>query len=454
MQTIQTDIAIIGAGLTGLTAAFYLRKQGKNVRLIEKNNWIGGQIRTFEADGFVFESGPNTGAISNPEVAELFTALSSACELEIADENAEKRLIWKGDRFWKLPDGLIGGITTPLFTFPDKLRILGEPFRKKGDNPDETVGELATRRLGKSFMDYAVTPFVSGVYAGDPMTLVTRYALPKLYRLEQNYGSFIKGSIARMKEPKTERDRLATKKVFSVKGGLSRLTQALADAIGKENIDLSARSVTIQPKEDQWEITYTTPQDQVVLQASKVITTVPAHALSGLLPFVEKEEIHKIDHLRYAPMIEAAVGIKDTGGIHYKAFGGLVPLKEEKEVLGILFPSACFSGRAPENGALFTFFIGGIKSTHLTQLPDRELEALIIRAFHDMLKFPAQIEPDLIRIFRHTQAIPQYEQSSGERFETIDRLQKRYPGLILAGNIRNGIGMADRILQATAMTRE
>jgi oxygen-dependent protoporphyrinogen oxidase len=454
MKTIQTDVVIIGAGLTGLTAAFHLINKGKKVLLLEKNHWVGGQIRTFEEDGFVFESGPNTGSVSHPEVTELFNALSPACELEVADENANNRLIWKGDRFRKLPSGLIGGITTPLFTLADKFRILGEPFRKKGTNPDESVGELANRRLGKSFVNYAVDPFLSGIYAGDPMKLITRYALPKLYNLEQNYGSFIRGSIAKVKEPKTERDRLATKKVFSTRGGLSTLTNALGDAIGKENIRLSVSEVLVHPVDNQWNVTFSTLQSEETIHTSKVITTVGAYALPDLLPFIGKEEMDKISNLQYAPVVEIAVGIKDTRGLKFNAFGGLVPTIEKKDVLGILFPSACFQGRAPETGALFTCYVGGMRKAYLTQLSDNELKELICKELHTMLKVPASIEPDVIRIFRHTHAIPQYEITTGERLAAIERLQTRYPGLIIAGNLRNGISMADRILQAATISNE
>ena len=184
----KTDILIIGAGLTGLTTAFTLASKGKNVLVLERMERAGGQIHTHQEDGFVYESGPNTGSISNPEVAELFVELEKVsggkCKLETAPDASKRRLIWKGDRFRALPSGLGSAIATPLFTLGDKFRILGEPWRKKGDNPDETVGELASRRLGKSFVDYAVDPFLSGIYAGDPNTLITRYALPKLYNLE------------------------------------------------------------------------------------------------------------------------------------------------------------------------------------------------------------------------------------------------------------------------------
>ena len=454
METKNIDIAIIGAGLTGLTTAFWLTRAGKKIQIIERQDRAGGQIRTFQENGFVYESGPNTGVVSYPEVAELFAALSPDCTLETAREESKKRWIWKGNKFHALPSGLVSAVTTPLFTLYDKFRILGEPFRAKGTNPDESVAELAARRLGKSFVDYAVDPFLSGVYAGNPHTLVTRHALPKLYNLEQDYGSFIKGSIAKAKLPKSERDKLATKKVFSAVGGLERLAEALVKAIGKEQITLSASEVKIQPQGKQWLITYRTPEGEQSLIANKVVTTCGAYALPDLLPFIPKEDIGQISNLHYAPIIQASVGFHNTRGLQFGAFGGLVPSKEKKDVLGILFPSACFVGRSPEEGALFSFFIGGVRHADMLDWSDEKLKDMILKNIHSMLKFPADAQPDLIKIHRHQKAIPQYEKSSEARFKMIEELQIRYPGLILAGNIKGGIGMADRIRQATGIAKE
>lgn len=453
MDTQEIDIVIIGAGLTGLTTAFHLSRGGRKVLVLERADRVGGQIHTFREKGFVFESGPNTGVVSYPEVAELFTALHPACQLETAHEESKRRLIWKGNHFRVLPSGLLSAITTPLFTLTDKFRILGEPFRAKGTNPDESVGELAARRLGKSFLQYAVDPFLSGVYAGDPMKLVTRYALPKLYNLEQQYGSFIKGTLAKAKLPKTDRDRLASKKVFSAVGGLDKLPEAMALAIGMQHIILSASNTTIRPSGTKWLITCSTTDGEKTIRANQVITTTGAYTLSELLPFIPKEKMDNISNLHYAPVVQASVGYHTTENLRFEAFGGLVPSCEKKDVLGILFPSACFSGRAPEKGALFSFFIGGVKHAELTTWPEEELKALILHELHSMLKFPIHTEPDMIRIFRHPHAIPQYEQNSGLRFQTIQELEACYPGLILGGNIKGGIGMADRIRQGTEIAQ-
>ena len=443
----QRDIVIIGAGLTGLSTAFDLKKMGRDVLVLEKQNRIGGQIQTHTEDGFVFESGPNTGVVSFPEVAELFQDLGGRCQMETARESSKRRLIWKGSKFHALPASLPSAISTPLFTLKDKFRILGEPWRKKGTDPNEPVGALAQRRLGRSFYEYAVDPFVSGVYAGDPMKLTTRYALPKLYNLEANYGSFVRGAIAKAKEPKSDRDRLATKKVFSATGGLQNLVDALAQDV---DIVTGTQAITVQPDGDhKWIVRYNNGSEEV--RCNHVITTVGAYALPELLPFIPKEQMAPISSLYYAPIIQVCVGVKNTAGIDYPAFGGLVPSKEQKKVLGILFPSACFVQRAPEGGALYSYFMGGARHTDYLQKSDDEIRSMVLEAFHSMLKYPINVEPDMIRIFRHERAIPQYGADSGERFQAVNAIQQQYPGLIIAGNLRDGIGMGNRIQQAAAV---
>lgn len=442
----QHEIVVIGAGLTGLSTAFHLHRQGRDVVILEKANRVGGQIHTYHENGFTFESGPNTGVVSFPEVAELFQMLEGSCQLEIARESSKRRLIWKGNRFHELPSSPVSAITTPLFRLSDKFRILGEPWRKKGTDPDEPVGALAARRLGKSFYEYAVDPFVSGVYAGDPMKLTTRYALPKLYNLEANYGSFIRGAIAKAKEPKTDRDRLATKKVFSAVGGLQRLVEALSKDL---RIITSANNLKVMPTADgQWSCTYNGTEEIV---SRKVVTTVGAYALPALLPFIPEAQMQKMSNLFYAPIIQVILGVKNARGLDFPAFGGLVPSKEQKRVLGILFPSSCFEQRCPEGGALYSYFIGGARHTDYLQKSDDEIREITLEAFHSMLKYPADMQPDLLRIFRHEHAIPQYWSDSGERFATIEALQQQYPGLILAGNMRDGIGMGNRIHQGATI---
>lgn len=454
MNTSKTAV-VLGAGLTGLTTAFYLRRAGIDAMVVEPADRIGGMIRSHHEDGFVFESGPNTGVVSYPEVAELFADLQGYCELETAHHDAKRRLIWKKGKFHELPSGPFSGLATPLFTLHDKFRILLEPWRRKGTDPNEMVGALAARRLGKSFLDYAVDPFLSGVYAGDPMQLPTRLALPRLYNLEQNYGSFIRGAIAKRKEPKSAADRMATKEVFSARGGLSNLTRALGEAIGANNIVTSANHIAVTPNNGRWQVSYADAHgNKHTIDCKQVVTTCPAYALPSLLPFISKEHMEAISNLRYAPVVQIGVGIKQVKGHQWRAFGGLVPSKENQRVLGILFPSACFDGRAPQEGATLAYFMGGMRHPEYINKTDEELAAIVDDTLHTMLGYPADIHADTMRIYRHERAIPQYELSSQQRFDTLDALAHEYPTLTIGGNLKGGIGMADRIRQARAMAEE
>lgn len=454
----NTDVTVIGAGLTGLTTAYLLKRNGKNVRVVETDNRIGGQIQTQRFKHYIYETGPSTGAVSTPEVAELMNALAETsqglCQMETAPDAAKRRLIWKGDRFHTLPSDLFSAITTPLFSFSDKLRILGEPWRKRGDNPDESIASLAARRLVQSFVDYAVDPFISGVYAGNPYTLVARYALPKLYALERYYGSFVRGAIAKKKQPKTSRDRLATKKVFSAKGGLSYIPQAEADYIGEGNISLGVSHVRVSPEGQGWMITFMDANgNEQQLQSHWVVTTCGAYNLPELLTFVDKERMDAIAELVYSPIIEVNVGMPDTFDGDYCAFGGLVPTKEKQQILGILFPSTCFTGRAPKGGVLFSFYLGGVRNPEMMDKTDEEIQAIVRKNLHTMLKFPAQAKPDFIHISRHHRAIPQYDANCGRRFRAVESLESQYHGLIIGGNLRDGIGMGHRITQAANIVK-
>lgn len=446
MET-KTDIVIIGAGLTGLSLAYWLRKAGKEVKVLERSSHVGGVINTITENGFTYETGPNTGVIGSPELVALFDSLKGTLNVETPGPEAKFRWIWKDGKWNALPSGLLSAISTPLFTMKDKFRILGEPFRKPGTNPDETVADMVVRRMGRSFLDYAVDPFISGVYAGDPHRLVTRFALPKLYALENNYGSFVKGSMKKRKLPKTALEKRVTREVFSAKGGLQHLIQALHVKIGEEHVLTDSNGIKFHKEDNGYVCSFTDKENSnIQLRSKYVITTVPGNCLHGLFSFLEDKDLLPITNLNYAKVVQVAVGYKTWTGKPLNAFGGLVPSLEKRNCLGILFPSSLFENRAPEGGALLSMFLGGIKKPEFITKSDEEITQIVLDEVKETLQ--CEQKPDLIKIFRHENAIPQYELSSGQRFSAIEDIQSRFPGLILAGNIRNGIGMSDRVKQA------
>jgi protoporphyrinogen/coproporphyrinogen III oxidase len=450
MKSETTDIIIIGAGLTGLTLAYYLKKNGRRPLVLEKAAGPGGVIQTHEEQGFIYESGPNTGVLSNKETALLFEELRGHCTLATGNNGAKKRYILKNGRWQALPSGLISAVTTPLFTLKDKFRILGEPFRKPGTDPDESVADLVKRRLGRSFLDYAVDPFISGIYAGDPSRLVTRYALPKLYALEQNYGSFIKGAVQKSREPKSEDEKKATKEVFSARGGLGSLIAALEKEIGSERIRCGVTGLKTGQTGNGFSVSFTDSGGQEHdLECPSLVSTAGSYCLPEILTFMAPADLAPLLRLEYAGVVQVAAGYEKWNGVPLDAFGGLVPSAEKRQILGILFPSAIFEGRAPEGGALLSVFLGGTRNRELLFRSDDEITDIALGEIR--LTLHAGGAPDLLKIFRYEKAIPQYEISTGERLECIKGLEEKYPGLILAGNIRDGIGMADRVKQAKSI---
>lgn len=442
------DVVVLGAGLTGLTTAWHLKKRALDFEVLEHSSRVGGVIKSVQNQGFLYEEGPNSGVISNIEVVNLFEELASPCEMEVANQFVKKRYVLKNGNWAALPGGVKAAISTPLFTWKDKFRILLEPFRSAGKDPHETLAGLVKRRMGKSFLDYAIDPFIIGVYAGDPARLVPKYALPKLYQLEQQYGSFIGGSIKKQFQPKTPEQQKVTRGVFSVKGGISTLIDTLENNIGKERIVLNCNELEVKPVSGHYEVSYLDQHgERMVIKTRKVISTLGAHQLKQVMPFIDESRSAKISALHYTKVLEVIVGFKEWKGMQLDAFGGLIPFAEKRDLLGVLFMSALFQGRAPEGGALFSIFMGGVRRPELFNLEDVQVQQIVSKEFCDLMKI-SDFSPELFKIIRHSYAIPQYEADSGERFRAIEELELQFPGLIIGGNLRDGIGMADRILQA------
>ncbi|WP_075590123.1 protoporphyrinogen oxidase [Labilibacter marinus] len=453
MSNKKVDVAIVGAGLTGLTLAFYLEKAGKSVALIEKSDRVGGVINTIEEDGFVYEQGPNTGVIGSEGIVQLFDDLKGSCEHVTPNTESEERWILKGGKWVAIPNGLLKAIKTPLFSLKDKFRILGEPWRKKGTNPDESLADMVKRRMGQSYLDYAVDPFVSGIYAGDPIQLITRFAMPKLYRLEQDYGSFIKGAIKKKKEPKTALQKRVSREVFSAKGGLGKLIEGLENNISDEAFYCSSKNLSVQPQESGYNLQFSTFEEKKInIEADKVITTFGGEGLASVLPFIEKDWMKSLANTVYAKVVQVVVGYNKWNGRELKAFGGLVPSKENRDILGILFPSALFKSRCPEGGAVLSIFVGGMKKPKMIEKTEEEIKAIVMKEISDTLY--CSDTPDLLRIHKYEKAIPQYDISTKDRLAAIDNIEQKYAGLYLAGNIKDGIGMADRVQQAWLLAKE
>ena len=450
MNTTTVETLIIGAGLTGLTTAFKLKDNDKSFLVLEKNKTVGGVIKTHVNGDFIYESGPNSGMVGNIEVVKLFDKLEGKIEIEKANDTVKKRYVLKNGKWQALPSGLTSAVSTPLFSLKDKFRILGEPFRKKGNDENETLAELVKRRMGDSFLNYAIDPFILGVYAGDPNKLVPKYALPKLYDLEQDFGSFIGGAFKKSRLPKSDLEKRVTKDIFMIKGGLSKFVEVLYENSGKENFLLESNITSINKTDYGFETVYSIGGIEQKVISKKLITTFGGDELKNLFVNINTSNFTAINNVEYAAVVQVAVGFKNWKGIELDAFGGLIPFVEKRKILGAVFISALNSSRAPKGGALLSVFIGGVRNKEAINMNDDEVFNTVKSEFYDLMGVE-DFNPDIFEIFRYHKAIPQYYANTKERLEAFEKLELENPGLIIGGNTNDGIGMSDRIQQGAKL---
>ena len=190
------SVAVIGAGITGLTAAFYLKRQGVPVTIYEASGRVGGVIQSLRQNGWLAEFGPNTILETSPKIAQLVRDAGLQPRRLDPDPKAEARYVVRYRRPIEMPGSPAGFFTTGLFTWKAKLAVLREPFvPRRRDGAEESIAEFVKRRLNQEFLDHAIDALVAGVYAGDPYKLSVQQAFPKLAQLEARYGSLIKGQI-------------------------------------------------------------------------------------------------------------------------------------------------------------------------------------------------------------------------------------------------------------------
>ncbi|HXT38567.1 MAG TPA: protoporphyrinogen oxidase, partial [Candidatus Angelobacter sp.] len=225
----MNSVAIIGGGITGLTTGFRLGQKNIPVTIYESAGRVGGVIQSVRKDGYLAEYGPNTLLETSPTIGALILDLGLEGRRQCANKNAEKRFIVRDGKPVALPGSPAAFLTTRLFSTRAKARLLAEPFiRRAPATCEESLGEFVRRRIGREFLDYAINPFVAGVYAGDPDRLSVKHAFPRLHALEQRYGSLLAGQFfgARERKRRAETSKQNAKKV-SFDDGLQVLIDAL-----------------------------------------------------------------------------------------------------------------------------------------------------------------------------------------------------------------------------------
>ncbi len=433
-------IAILGAGLTGLNAARHLALAGRRFVIFEASPSIGGVIRSERhPDGWLVEAGPNS-LQETPAVAALIRKLGLEARRHAAVPEAKNRYIFRKGQLRTLPLSPPGFLKSGVFSLRTKIRVARECFRSRYPEreADLPLADFFREHFGPELLDYALDPFVSGIYAGDPKQLSARHAFPSLWRAEQEHGSIVKAQILAARAKKQRGESSAPPPIVTFDDGLAVLPRALAAALPPDTIRLSAPVSRLQiiPGEG-WKLD-AAPAERF----SHVLAALPAPALARLEigPPGLATSLVSLARIEHPPVTSIFLGYRRADIAHpLDGFGALMPSVEKRDILGVLFNSTLFPDRAPVGHVALTVLLGGMRRPELARLPLEAQMPIVQRELAALLG--ARGNPVFVRRAHWTHAIPQYQIGHDSHRDVMAAAEHRNPGLHIGGPLRDGIGL-------------
>ena len=426
---------VVGAGISGLTCAYALKKSGQNVQLIEASDRPGGVIESLEVNGFLFELGPQSFSGTEP-LFKLCDELGIADLLLEAPHGAPRYILLDG-KLVPVPFSPGAFLSSSLLSWRTKFSILTEVFKTSpAPDGDESVATFVRAKFTPELLDRLVGPFVSGIYAGDPEELSLRAAFPKIYEAEKISGSIIRGSF-RLAKKKTPAQRTRRPGLYSFRNGNATLTDALAKFLGP-SLRCSSKIVSeIARDANCFLLTIEGTRGQEKVRADKLVLATPAGINSDLLRSIAPAAAVPSFDIEYAPVAVVSHGYhKDQVGTDLRGFGFLIPRSEKIQTLGTVWNSSLFPGRAPVGHVLLTSFIGGARKPKLARLAEAQSADFVRRELADILRISGN--PIIQRVTDYSSAIPQYNVGHSQRLQSIQESVAKVPGLWLTGNYWNG----------------
>lgn len=443
MINMKKKVVVLGAGISGLTIAYLLNKDGFDVNVLDKKDEPGGSIETKTEAGYLFDRGPNSGLETHPLIGQLVEELGLQDELVYANKEANKRYILKNGELHALPMSPPGLIKTNLFSAKAKLRILAEPFiGRSKDGYYQSISRFVERRLGREFLDYAINPFVAGVYAGNPDELSVKSAFPKLYELEEKYGGLIVGTIKSIRERKRRPEKSKqSAKMFSFKSGMNVFPQTISDSL-KEKVFLETEVTSIETLNGGYRVKYVQNQKRNSIDCDILVSAIPAYAAANIVKDLDVKTAEHLLNIYYPPVLVLYVGYEKSAiNRPLDGFGFLIPSKEKKSFLGAIWSSVLFPERCENDKASFTIFVGGSRNPQFAEQDKNEIVVQVLKEFHEIMKISS--DPVFLTSKFWNKAIPQYNIGYIEHEKAFDEFEKKFPGFILAGNYRGGISLGD-----------
>jgi oxygen-dependent protoporphyrinogen oxidase len=442
------DVVIIGAGISGLAAAWELRQRGGQPLVLEQSGRPGGVIVSEHRDGFVIDGGPDSLLVQKPAAIELCRELGIADRLFPTSPPRTAFVIRKG-RLTELPEASFLGIPTrigpfirtPLFSLPAKLRMATEVVRPRRVVSDESIGGFIRRRFGREAVDYLAEPLLAGIHAGDVEQLSMHSLFPRLVDLERRHGSVLRGLSTAM----AHAPRAANGAFMSLPRGIGELSETLATAIGPDAIRYHTRVVQISGG-SPFKLTLDTDAS---IYARQVVVTAPAWAAAPMFSSLDAALSRLCAEIPYASSATIAFGLRRQQIAHpLNGSGFVVPRVERKALMAGTWVSSKWPHRAPDGFALLRAFLGGATDPGILDQSD---DRLVTRAFDELRTLLGITgDPALVRVFRWPRATPQYIVGHADRVRRIEERLSTLPGLWVTGSGYRGTGIPDCIADARA----
>lgn len=439
-------VVVVGAGISGLTCAHKLMRAGLNVTLLESSERPGGLIWSIEQDGFLFERGPQSFE-GTAALLDLIRELGISDELLEANP-AAPRYVLRGGRLQRIPMSPPALIGSSLLGAGARWKIVSEPFRRtRPPGHEESVAEFVRRKFGHEILEYLVSPFVSGVYAGDPERLSLRAAFPTLEEWERQFGSVLRGA---MKHRPANGERKKAPPLCSFRRGLSTLTDALARSLGP-SIRTGACVAKLSRRNTNgasFDASIVEGGKSETISAAAVVLATAAYVSGQLVQTFASKLTPLLSGIPYAPVAVTAAGYYEKQFARLpEGFGFLVPRKEKMRTLGTVWNSSLFPGRAPEGRALITSFLGGATDPELVQQPEDEIAMIAGAENRRILQIGG---PPIVSVtWKHAKALPQYNLGHGHIVEGIREAQGATRGAFFAGNYLEGPAIGKCVEQAS-----
>jgi protoporphyrinogen/coproporphyrinogen III oxidase len=429
---------IVGGGISGLSTAYYLSKRNLPSTILESRPRLGGVIQTDHVHGCTLEAGPDSFLSAKPAALDLIRDLGLSADVIGSNDHLRVTFVRRNGRLVPLPDGLmmmvptkiLPLITTPLLSWSTKIKMGMELLRApKPRAEDESVADFVREHYGQEAVDYLAEPLLSGIYGGDPNQLSVRAVLPRFVELSQKYGSLTKGVLASRAQQKSQG---APAPLFrTLKGGLGQLVDEVATAIRPFNEVVQSRAETVERTATGFRVRV----DADWLETENLVLACEAHSAAKLLATVDPRATELLNTVGYSSSTIVALGFNAADfATPPIGFGFLVPKKERRHVVALTWVGTKFSYRVPEGTIVARCFLGGAENISIDE---------ILRDLREIAGVTAT--PTFTQITRWPRSMAQYPVGHPARIAELRARLAAIPGLQVAGNAYDGIGIPDCI---------